>query len=121
MQRVVEMDEKEMERKKNKYHQITFWILPEVDEKLDDLLHHYVRETLKQVLNQDDKELLSITRSEMNKFFNNHIVKHIYVYEPQYEKWKTLPPGIKKRIYYLVNKKLMEVFTNEAQTHSTKY
>jgi len=118
MQGLVEMNEKEIKREKNKYHPITFWILPEVEEKLDDLLHHYVRETLKQTLNKDEKELLSITRSEMNRFFKNHIIKHIYVYKPQYEAWRTLPPGIKKRIYYLVNKKLLEVLNYELQTAS---
>jgi Ethanolamine utilization protein EutJ (predicted chaperonin) len=116
MQRVVEMNEKEIKREKNKYHSITFWILPEVEEKLDDLLHHYIRETLKQTLNKDDKELLSITRSEMNKFFKNYLIKHIYVYTPQYDIWKTLPLGIRKRHYYLVNKKLMEVLNDELQT-----
>jgi len=116
MQGLVETNEKEIKRDKNKYHSITFWVLPEVEEKLDDLLHHYIRETLKQTLNKDEKELLSITRSEMNKFFKNYIIKHIYVYKSQYEEWKNLPPGIKKRIYYLVNKKLLEVLNYELQT-----
>jgi len=114
MQGVVEMNEKEIKR--NKYHSITFWVLPEVEEKLDDLLHHYIRETLKQTLNKDEKELLSITRSEMNKFFKNYLIKHIYVYKPQYDIWKTLPLGIRQRLYYLVNKKLMEVLDYELQT-----
>jgi len=118
MQSVVEMNEKEIKRDKNKYHSITFWVLPEVEEKLDDLLHHYIRETLKQILtNKDQKELLSITRSEMNRFFRNYLVKHIYVYTPQYDIWRTLPHGIKKRIYYLVNKKLLlEVLNDEQPT-----
>jgi len=118
MQGVVEMNEKEIKRDKNKYHSITFWVLPEVEEKLDDLLHHYIRETLKQILtNKDQKELLSITRSEMNRFFRNYLVKHIYVYTPQYDIWRTFPHGIKKRIYYLVNKKLLlEVLNDEQPT-----
>jgi len=118
MQGVVEMNEKEIKRDKNKYHSITFWVLPILEEKLDDLLHHYIRETLKQILtNKDQKELLSITRSEMNRFFRNYLVKHIYVYTPQYDIWRTLPHGIKKRIYYLVNKKLLlEVLNDEQPT-----
>ena len=117
MQGVVEMNEKEIKRDKNKYHSITFWVLPILEEKLDDLLHHYIRETLKQILtNKDEKELLTITRSEMNRLFRNYLVKHIYVYKPQYEEWKNLHPGIRKRIYYLVNKKLLlEVLNDELQ------
>jgi|GEM_PF-1073102 len=118
MQGVVEMKEKEIKRDKNKYHSITFWVLPILEEKLDDLLHHYIRETLKQILtNKDEKELLTITRSEMNRLFRNYLVKHIYVYKPQYEEWKNLHPGIRKRIYYLVNKKLLlEVLNDEQPT-----
>ena len=115
MQGVVEMKEKEIKRD-NKYYSITFWVLPILEEKLDDLLHHYIRETLKQILtNKDEKELLTITRSEMNRLFRNYLVKHIYVYKPQYEEWKNLHPGIRKRIYYLVNKKLLEVLNDELQ------
>jgi len=121
MQEVVEIREKEIERNRNKYYQISFWFTPELDEKLDDLSHYYVREYLKQLLNEDYKELLFIPRSETNKFFNKHTPKRIYVDKELHDKWKALPRGIKKRLYYLVNKKLMEVFTNEAQTHSTKY
>jgi hypothetical protein len=113
MQGVVEMNEKEIKKDNSKYYSITFWVLPEVEEKLDDLLHHYVRQYLKEFINKDEKELLPITRSEMNRFFHNHIVKHIYVYKPQYEEWKNLHPGIRKRIYYLVNKKLLEVLNYE--------
>jgi len=121
MQGVVEMKEKEIKRDKNKYHSnkyhsITFWVLQPLEEKLDDLLHYYIRETLKETLDKDQKELLSITRSEMNRFFRNYLVKHIYVYTPQYEEWKNLHPGIRKRIYYLVNKKLLlEVLNDELQ------
>jgi len=129
MGRVVDVDrkedKKETERKKNKYHQITFWALPEVAEHFGDLLHHYVREALNQPLYQDEKELekelLSIPRSEMNKFFYNYIIKPVYIYETQYEMLKNLPLGIRRRLYYLINKKLMEVFINESQTHATKY
>jgi len=117
----VEIDKKEMEKKRNKYYLISFWIRPELDEKLDDLLHHYVREYLKEFLNEDEKELLFITRSEINKFFNRYINKRIYTDKNLHDKWKALPLGIKKRLYYLVNKKLMEVFINESQTHATKY
>jgi len=118
----VEMHEKEMEKKrKYKYYLISFWLLPELDEKLDDLLQHYVREYLKQLLNEDEKELLFIPRSEINKFFNRYIHKRIYVNKELHDKWKTLPLGIKKRLYYLVNKKLLEVFKNGSQSHTTPY
>jgi hypothetical protein len=115
------MDEKEMARKRNKYYQISFWFIPEVDKKLDDLSHYYVRGYLKELLNEDDKEFLSIPRSETNKFFNSYTPRRIYVNKEIHDTWKELPRGIKKRLYYLVNKKLLEVFKNEAQTHSTQY
>jgi len=112
------MNEKEMENKrKHKYYQISFWFIPEVDEKLDDLSHHYVREYLKELLNKDGKEFLSISRSEANNFFSNgYIQKRIYVNKELNDKFKALPRGIKKRIYYLFNKKLLEVFIDEVQT-----
>jgi hypothetical protein len=114
------MDEKEMEKnRKYKHYQITFWFIPEIDEILDDLSHHYIREYLKELLNNniDVKSFLSIPRSEANNFFaNDYIPKRIYVNKELHEKWKALPRGIKKRIYYLVNKKLMEVLKDELQT-----
>jgi hypothetical protein len=110
------------EKRKYKYYQIHFWFLPEVYEKLEDLSHYYVREYLKELFNNNDvREFLSIPRIELEEFFSKgHITKQIYVNKEQHEKWKALPRGIKQRLYYLINKKLLEVLKNELQIHSTK-
>jgi len=116
------MEEKEIEKKrKYKYYIISFWFIPEVNEKLEDLSHYYVREYLKEFLNKDIEQFLSITRVELRKFFSKgYTIKRIYVNKELHEKWKALPQGIKARLYYLVNKKLLEVFKNEVQYHSTR-
>jgi len=116
------MEEKEIEKKrKYKYYIITFWFIPEVDEKLEDLSHYYVREYLKEFLNKDIKQFLSITRVELRKFFSEgYIIRRIYVNKELHEKWKALPQGVKARLYYLVNRKLLEAFKNEVQYHSTR-
>jgi len=116
------MEEKEIEKKrKYKYYIITFWFIPEVDGKLEDLSHYYVREYLKEFLNKDIKQFLSITRVELRKFFSKgYIIKRIYVTKELHEKWKALPQGVKARLYYLVNKKLLEVLKDELQKSAQK-
>jgi len=121
---VKEMAVKEMEEKrkyKYKHYQISFWFTPEVDEKVDDLSHYYVNEYLKELLNNDDNEFLFILRSEANKFFSNgYIAKRIYVDKELHDKFKVLPRAIKKRLYYLFNKKLLEVFKYGTQNRPDK-
>ena len=108
-------------KKKYKYYQIRFWFIPEADKKLEDLLHYYVSEYLKELLNNDVKSFLFIPRVEPEEFFSNgYIPKRVYVNKELHEKWKALPRGIKKRLYYLVNKKLLEVLKDEKRSQSTK-
>jgi len=118
---VKEVAVKEMEEKrkyKYKHYQISFWFTPEVDKKVDDLSHYYVNSYLKELFNNNDNEFLFVLRSEVNNFFSNgYINKRIYVDKELHDKFKVLPRAIKKRIYYLLNKKLlMEVLNDEFQT-----
>jgi len=60
---------------------------------------------------------LSIPRETAEEFFNSngYITKRIHSKKELYEKWKELPRGIRKRLYYLLNKKLLEVLNDELQ------
>jgi hypothetical protein len=111
------MEDIEMElkqKKKYKYYQIYFWFIPEVAENFDDLLHYHMKEYLKELLNKDIGNFLSISQSELKEFFGNgYISKRIYVSKDIHEKWKSLPKVAKKRIFYLTNKKLLEVLKHE--------
>jgi hypothetical protein len=110
------MEKKEMEQKQGKiYYQIYIWIIPEIDEKLDDISSYYMKEQLKKLTNMDIENFLPISQSEIKDFFgNDYIHKRIYSTDKEfYEKWQQLPKVVKKRIYYLLNKKLQEVLNHE--------
>jgi len=118
------MEGKKMEKKrKYKYYQISFWFIPEIEKHLEDLSYSYLREYLQELLNTDIRVFLSISREEAEEFFssNGYIPKRIHANKELHDKWNALPRGIKKRLYYLVNKKLLEVLKDELQIYSTKY
>ncbi|MBX0312174.1 MAG: hypothetical protein JHC31_10435 [Sulfurihydrogenibium sp.] len=112
---------KQKQKKKYKYYQIYFWFIPEVAENFDDLLHYHMKEYLRELLNKDSRSFLSIPQSELKEFFGNgHVCKRVYVDKETHEKWKLYPKVIRKRIFYLVNKKLTEVLKNEQRSQSTR-
>jgi len=99
-------------KQKRKYYQIQFWLIPEVMDSFGDLAHLYVEKYLRELFNSDMEKLLSISQKELDEFFSKGFsVKRIYVSKETHEKWKPLSRSIKKRLYYLFNKKLMEVET----------
>jgi hypothetical protein len=109
------------QKEKKKYYQIYIWLIPEVDEKLDDISNYYMKEYLKKLLNKDIESFLSISQSEIKEFFGNgYIYKRIYADKELYEKWRLLPKVVKKRLYYLVNNKLLEVLKDEPKKRTTK-
>jgi hypothetical protein len=107
--------------KKNKYHQLTFWYVPEVYKKLEDLSHYYMKEYLKEYLNNDVKSFLDVSQVEAEQFFSNgRICKRVYITKEIHEKWKPLPHSIKKRLFFLVNKKILsEVLKDDGSEHPT--
>jgi len=108
-----------MEKKrKYKYYQISFWFTPEVVKNLEDLSYSYIREYIQELLNTP-KMFLSIPRETAEEFFNSngYIPSRIHANKELHDTWKALPRGIKKRLCYLVNKKLLEVLEYELQTH----
>jgi len=108
---------KEMDKKKYKYYQINLWVVPEVENNIEDLSYFYIRKYLQELLNTPTM-FLSIPREEAEEFFtsNGYILKRIHANKELHDKWKVLPRGMKKRLYYLVNKKLLEVLRDELQT-----
>jgi hypothetical protein len=114
------MEKKEMEQRQGKkYYQIYIWLIPEIDEKLDDISNYYMREYLKKLTNMDIENFLPISQEEIKRFFSKGITtKRVYFTDKEFhEKWKQLPKVVKKRIYYLVNKKLLEVLKHEQHNY----
>jgi hypothetical protein len=99
-------------QQKRKYYQIQFWFIPEAMDNFGDLAHIQVEKYLRELLTSDMEKLLSISQKEVNEFFSKGFsVKRIYVSKETHEKWKPISRSIKKRLYYLINKKLLEVET----------
>jgi hypothetical protein len=107
---------RKMKKKQYKYYNINIWFIPEVEGNLEDISRSYIREYIKELLNTPTL-ILSIPREEADEFFatNGYITKRLHSKKDLYEKWKALPRGIRKRLYYLLNKKLLEVLNDELQ------
>jgi len=105
-----------MKKKQYKYYNINIWLIPEIEGNLEDISRSYIREYIKELLNSPTL-ILSIPREEADEFFatNGYITKRLHSKKDLYEKWKALPRGIRKRLYYLLNKKLLEVLNDELQ------
>ena len=106
-----------MKKKQYKYYNINIWFIPEVESNLEDISYSYIREYIKELLNTPTL-ILSIPREEADEFFatNGYITKRLHSKKDLYERWKALPRGIRKRLYYLLNKKLLEVLNHELQS-----
>jgi hypothetical protein len=99
-------------QQKRKYYQIQFWLTLEVMDNFGDLAHLHVEKYLRELFNSNMEKLLFISQKEIDEFFSKGFsVKRIYVSKGTHEKWKPLSRSIKKRLYYLINKKLLEVRT----------
>ncbi|MBX0310298.1 MAG: hypothetical protein JHC31_00580 [Sulfurihydrogenibium sp.] len=97
-------------QQRRKYYQIQFWLIPEVMDNFGDLAHLHVEKYLRKLFSSDMEKLLSISQKEVDEFFSKGFnVKRVYVSKETHEKWKPLSRSIKKRLYYLLNKKLLEV------------
>ncbi|MBX0311160.1 MAG: hypothetical protein JHC31_05200 [Sulfurihydrogenibium sp.] len=101
-------------QQKRKYYQIQFWFIPEVWDNFGDLAHLHVDKYLNELFTSDMEKLLSISQKEVDGFFSKGFnIKRICVSKETHEKWKPLSRSIKKRLYYLINKKLLEVLKDE--------
>jgi tRNA(His) 5'-end guanylyltransferase len=97
-------------QQKRKYYQIQFWFIPKVMDNFGDLAHIQVEKYLRELFTSDMEKLLFISQKEVDEFFSKGFyVKRVYVSKEIHEKWKPLSRSIKKRLYYLINKKLLEV------------
>jgi hypothetical protein len=105
-----------MKKKQYKYYNINIWFIPEVESNLEDISRSYIREYIRELLNNPHL-FLSIPRETAEEFFNSngYITKRLHSKKELYEKWKALPRGIRKRLFYLLNKKLLEVLNDELQ------
>ena len=103
--------------KKTRYYQINLWVTPQIDANFEDLSYFFIRNYIKQLLNTPSL-ILSVPREEAEEFFNEHgyTLRRIHAKKELYDMWKPLSKGMKKRLYYLVNKKLLEVLNDELRT-----
>ena len=109
--------EKEARQRKHRYYHINLWVVPEVEAHIEDVSYFFIRDYIRQLLNTPSL-ILSVPRDTASEFFNSngYTLKRIHSNKELYDMWKPLPIGIKKRLYYLVNKKLLEVLNDELQT-----
>jgi hypothetical protein len=96
--------------KKYQYYQIHTFIPSETVKKLGKSLPCYVKDIIKEVVNMNLQEIEQIDREEAEKFYKKaKIRKTFYVDKETHDKWLKIPKSLKKRLHYLVNKKLLEV------------
>jgi hypothetical protein len=105
-------------QQKRRYYQIQFWFIPDIWDNFGDVAHLQLEKYLREIFTSDMEELLYIPQKEVDRFFGKDFyVKRICISKETHEKWKSLSRSIKKRIYYLVNKKLWEVLKDEFQNY----
>jgi len=110
--------EKETARQnKRRYYHINIWVTPEVANNLEEISYFFIRDYIKELLNNPSL-ILSVPREIASEFFttNGYILKRIHASKELHDIWKVQPIGIKKRLYYLVNKKILEVLNDELRT-----
>jgi len=107
---------KEIDNRKYKYKHINLWLIPEVANNSEDISYYFIREYIQELLNNPHM-ILSVPRDTVDEFFssNGYILKRIHSNKELHDKWKPLSVGMKKRLSYLVNKKLLEVLKDELQ------
>jgi len=108
---------KEADERKYKYSNINLWLIPEVANNIEEISYYYIREYIRELLNNPHL-ILSVPLETATEFFNSHgyILKRLHSKRELHDKWKPLSIGAKKRLYYLLNKKLLEVLNYELQT-----
>ena len=105
---------KETDKKISRYYQINLWVTPQIDANFEDFSYFFIRDYIKELLNTPSL-ILSVPREEAEEFFNEngYTLRRIHAKKELYDMWKPLSKGMRKRLYYLVNKKLLEVLNNE--------
>jgi len=106
---------KETEKaKKYKYYNINLWVVPEVEANIEDISYFFIRDYVKELLNSPNV-VLSVPREEAEKFFdlNGYTLRRFHANKELHDKWIIQSKGFKKRVSYLVNKKLLEVLNDE--------
>jgi|BEDMetMinimDraft_2_1075160.scaffolds.fasta_scaffold06551_2 hypothetical protein len=111
---------KKADERKYKYSNINLWLIPEVANNIENVSYYFIREYLRELLNNPHL-ILSVPLETANEFFNKHgyILKRLHSKRDLHDKWKPLSFGAKKRLYYLINQKLLEVLRDELQIEVT--
>jgi len=114
MEAMYEMVKETEKTKKYKYYNINLWVVPEVASNIEDISYFFIRDYVKELLNSP-KVVLSIPRDIVEQFFssNGYILRRFHANKELHDKWITQSRGFKKRVSYLVNKKLLEVLNDE--------
>jgi hypothetical protein len=98
--------------KKYQYYQIHVFMPSEIVKKLDKPLLYYIKDIIKKIVNMSLQEIEQIDREEAERFYRKaKIRKTFYVDKETHDKWLKIPKSLKKKLHYLVNKKLQEVKT----------
>jgi hypothetical protein len=119
---MVEMEEKvkDVEKRKYRYYTVNIQLIPELDNRIEDISYFFIRDYLKELLN-NPSFVLSVPKEEAEEFFKDgYILKRIHASKELHDTWKIQSRGFKKRVNYLVNKKLLEVLNYGLQLQSTK-
>ncbi len=92
-------------------NQLYVVITPETEKHLGGFLVPYAKQFLKEVVNMDMKELNKIPIEEAETLYRRKDKRYRYIQidKETCEKWKAIPRQLKKRAFYLIYKKLMEV------------
>jgi len=114
-------EKKESGRKEYKYGQINLWLIPEIANNSEDIPYYVLREYLRELLNNPHL-ISSIPRETADEFFNTngYILKRIHSSKELHDMWKPLSFGAKKRLYYLINQKLLEVLNDELRSATAR-
>jgi hypothetical protein len=107
---------KKVDGRKYKYSNINLWLIPEVANNIENISYYFIREYLRELLDTPSL-ILSVPLEIANEFFNEHgyILKRLHSKKELHDKWKPLSIGAKKRLYYLINQKLLEVLKDGLQ------
>jgi len=112
---------KEENKRKHKYSNINLWLIPEVANNIKEIPYQFIREYIRELINNRPL-LLSVPLETADEFFNNHghILKRLHSKMDLHDKWIALSFASKKRLYYLVNQKLLEVLNDELRINATR-
>jgi hypothetical protein len=106
-----------------KTYQVHFYVLKEVEEKIEKLLNYYARGVIEEVVSLSWDEISKEPRDIVDEFYKEAVRNRqvgIYVDEETHRKWKSIPRGIKREAQFLVNKKLYLIAIDKEEAKQSK-